>query len=433
MNRILLALLPFLCLCCKDEGTPPPDQVSSIQLRLKDASCTEAWLQATTTETPTTVVLVRDNQRIQTLRLLTTDSLIIDEGLLPKRAYTYQLQKLSPDSNVIDATESLQVTTTDTTSHNFTWHMDTLGVSSSTLSDVAIINDTLAYAVGEMYLRDSTGEIDPILYNLAKWNGQRWHIQRVPVPLCPNGTGYFPLRTIFAFEPNDVWMTGGGEMIHWDGYTFQGDCSMNPLLQGGLNKIWGMNSSNLYAVGNAGTIIHRTGTMWRRVESGVTANMQDVWGYTDPNLGSPIVFSVGGTSGNVKLLTLSPTAARDTLSWPSMEDAISIWTTNGFAIYAAGVGIWRHRGSSWQRMGGLPSGILFTRVRGSSSNNIFAVGSFGTLVHWNGTSWRQYGELPTDFRYQGIVASQNLVVATGFTLRGAFGDKAAVVIGRRIQ
>ncbi|MBI3006249.1 MAG: hypothetical protein HYY49_12660, partial [Ignavibacteriales bacterium] len=41
----------------------------------------------------------------------------------------------------------------DTTSHNFTWTIDTVGDgNSSVLYDVAIINDTLAYAVGEIYL-----------------------------------------------------------------------------------------------------------------------------------------------------------------------------------------------------------------------------------------------------------------------------------------
>jgi len=49
----------------------------------------------------------------------------------------------------------------DTTSHNFTWTLQRLGgASGSVLYDVAIINDTLTYAVGEMYLNDSTGQID---------------------------------------------------------------------------------------------------------------------------------------------------------------------------------------------------------------------------------------------------------------------------------
>ena len=47
----------------------------------------------------------------------------------------------------------------DTTSHSFNFTQYTIGGSgsSSYFKDVAIISDSLAYAVGEVYLNDSTG------------------------------------------------------------------------------------------------------------------------------------------------------------------------------------------------------------------------------------------------------------------------------------
>lgn len=70
----------------------------------------------------------------------------------------------------------------DTTSHNFTWQITVLGngLSSSMLNDVAIINDTLVYAVGEIYLKDSTGQEDINPYNLVRGNGSAWTIVRAP-------------------------------------------------------------------------------------------------------------------------------------------------------------------------------------------------------------------------------------------------------------
>jgi hypothetical protein len=57
----------------------------------------------------------------------------------------------------------------DTTSHNFSWEITQLGDGGgSSLYDVAIINDKLAYAVGEIRLKDSTGQWDPAIYNLVK-------------------------------------------------------------------------------------------------------------------------------------------------------------------------------------------------------------------------------------------------------------------------
>ena len=57
----------------------------------------------------------------------------------------------------------------DTTSHNFLWTLDTLGDgNSSTLYDVAIINDTLAYAVGEISVRNSIGGYRTPAFNFAR-------------------------------------------------------------------------------------------------------------------------------------------------------------------------------------------------------------------------------------------------------------------------
>jgi len=101
--------------------------------------------------------------------MTTNDSVFIDENLLPRRTYKYRAFRLNGTAPT-DSSTPVQVTTMDTTSHNFTWQIDTLGATASTLYDVVIINDTLAYAVGEMYLRDSTGQINPQAYNMAKWN-----------------------------------------------------------------------------------------------------------------------------------------------------------------------------------------------------------------------------------------------------------------------
>jgi hypothetical protein len=68
----------------------------------------------------------------------------------------------------------------DTTSHNFTWQIDTLGDGGgSVLYDVAIINNTLAYTVGEIYKRDSVGNWDPLPSGLALWNGRSWSSRKV--------------------------------------------------------------------------------------------------------------------------------------------------------------------------------------------------------------------------------------------------------------
>ena len=69
----------------------------------------------------------------------------------------------------------------DTTGHNYVWTQYLLGgAASSSLFDVAIINDESAIAVGEIYVYDSTGVVEPDPYNAARWDGSTWHLEKIP-------------------------------------------------------------------------------------------------------------------------------------------------------------------------------------------------------------------------------------------------------------
>ena len=133
--------------CKKDEPTQP--HVTTIQLSVEDVSCTEAWLKVSLTDVsePRTIALQQDGRTVLTSRLLGADSLLVVEGLLPHRTYSFAAERLS-DTTAIDASAPVQATTMDTTSHDWVFSLDTLGVTASSLQGVAIVNDTLAYAVG---------------------------------------------------------------------------------------------------------------------------------------------------------------------------------------------------------------------------------------------------------------------------------------------
>ena len=124
--------------------------------------------------------LAVDGRRMISRQVSATDTLVIADSLFPLHTYNVRAY-LIEDGLAGDSSNVIQITTMDTTSHQFTWQVDTLGDgASSVLYDVAIINDTLAYAVGEMYLRDTLGYFDPNAFNIAKWNGIRWQLKRLP-------------------------------------------------------------------------------------------------------------------------------------------------------------------------------------------------------------------------------------------------------------
>jgi hypothetical protein len=91
----MIMILATVVFACADEGTPPPPSVPSITLETLDASCTEAWLEVKLAAglQPRTLTLQRDTQTVLSMTLTASDTLIVDEGLLPNRQYTYMLTR----------------------------------------------------------------------------------------------------------------------------------------------------------------------------------------------------------------------------------------------------------------------------------------------------------------------------------------------------
>jgi len=427
----ILAALSLLALTCKKEP-PAAVHIPTLALAAVDASCTEAWLKLTTTQVPATVRLMRDGQAVSDFRLLTSDTLVVDEGLLPNRTYTYRAYRLA-DSRLIDSTTQVTLTTMDTTSHNFTWQIDTLGDGGgSVLYDVAIINDTLAYAVGEIYKRDSLGNWDPLPYNLVKWNGQRWELLKVTVQ-TRWGAVTAPIRGIFAFSPNDIWLVSG-DAIHGNGRTWTNyDVRLltgNDLVS--VDKAWGSSSSNMYFVGWNGTIIHYDGVRWRRIESGTNVDFVDIWGERFDGASEIVAVASYGIQvpqarAVVKIEPSAVSAVRDD-GLPL--DITSVWFMPRRKYFIGGAGFYQTRrlGQSWIQD---TTEIVYhvSRISARGWNDIVTSGSFGRLSHFNGWSWRHYAgvELPYIHGAIGARMGKHLIIAVGWLVQG----KAIAVRGWR--
>ncbi len=79
------------------------------------------------------------------------------------------------------------------------------------------------------------------------------------------------LYGVWAAAPDDVWAVGGNPgagtsapndvVLHFDGTSWGAGPGPQPLGRA-FFKVWGTASSNLYIVGEAGTVWHRRGTQW---------------------------------------------------------------------------------------------------------------------------------------------------------------------------
>lgn len=326
----------------------------------------------------------------------------------------------------------------DTTSHDFTWQIDVLGDGeASYLRDASIIDENNVWAVGSIYFKDSTGQFIYPAFGAAHWNGAKWEFKRLPAQ-APGYTTYLTPNGIFAFAPDDIWFAHGG-VHHYDGRqirsfwvnSFPGNA--NAILDSGqfIDKIWGTSSSNLWAVGTRGAIIHFDGTAWQKLESGTTQDIQDIWGIVDENTKEqkilcPVSNKYHG--GEKRVLQILPNNQVVDFDWTPQRVAYSIWFLENTPIYACGGAFFRYENKQWIKVTALPN-IFQNRVRGNNQNDVFVVGDFGVFAHYNGKSWKVYDSLSLpQGNYEGLAVKDNLVVAVGWN-----GDRAVVVRGKRKQ
>jgi hypothetical protein len=116
---------------------------------------------------------------------------------------------------------------------------------------------------------------------------------------------------------------------------------MNPLPTGDpLYGVWGSSGSDVFAVGELGTILHYDGTAWSTMSSGTTEQLYGVWGSSGSD-----VFAVG-LHGSI--------LHYDGTGWSAMssgtgEHLSRVWGSSGSDVFAVGVGIILH-GAAWSAM-----------------------------------------------------------------------------------
>jgi len=450
MNKnILLALFLFLnfnlCLNLTSCNTaeppiPPIEKIPALSLELDDVTCTEAWLQLTTKDLvlPAELTLKQYNPTgdslSQSFLLNTQDSLLYIDSLLPNQTYNFQLSCIwNPASGNQQQVSSIkqQVTTMDTTSHNFTFQSWTFGtIGSSTLYDVAIINGNDIWAVGEILIAD-TSQNGYTTYNAVHWDGSEWTLHKLyfyTIPGQPD-TGVYEAKSILAFDENNIWITSGSQITKWNGIR-QTNRHSSPVY---VNKLWGTDNNNIYAVGYNGQIAHYNGTNWQRIESGTTLEFMDIYGANNSKTGKQEIIAV--STQNLPLdkaiFKIDGNTATQISSTPIQWELFSCWFIPNRHYYVVGSGIYEKinlAGSNWKNE---PLDITHygtSRIRGSALNDVFVVGAFGEILHYNGFSWKSFlPELGTfNGSYGSLDIKENLVAITGLE-----SAKAKITIGHR--
>jgi hypothetical protein len=324
----------------------------------------------------------------------------------------------------------------DTTSHNFVWQIDTIGVISSYLLDVAIINENDIWAVGEIYLRDSTGVLDNEPYGAIHWNGSQWTLMKVPYHDFGSTTLHpGPIRTIYAFSASEVYATSSANLLKWNGSSWEEKAFFMTGIpfDGQVRKIWGSTPSNIFCVGNSGAIYHYTGSSWQKIESGTNIDIQDIWGAENPETGELEILAVASNGPLIpqakQLLKIEGTTAIILPDSGLPYNLNGIWFIPGETYFVTGDGVYylETPGQAWQADTTHP--LLYKdAIRGSGKNDIVIAGSFGLVSHFNGSGWYHYQgkEIPqfygryhaVDFRNNFLIAVGSINAVQGIILRG---------------
>jgi len=425
-----IVLISFILLNfgCKKNATEP---VETLALSVEDITCTEAWVKITSAnyQTPNTLTLFVNDKAEQSITLVSNDTLLYVDSLLPNQSY--KIKAAFTANNQQQTTNEVIAKTIDTTSHNFSWQTFTFGAnSSSVLYDVAIIDENNIWAVGEIYMNDSLGKPDPNNYNAAHWNGSKWELIKIA------GYGGWACRTVFAFSENNIWFEG---TIKWDGKKYSVHNNGFPLEPNGdgwqINKLWGTNSNDLYAVGNDGNIAHYDGNSWKKIESGITMDLYDI-SSTDGNN----VYVSGGDFLNTEGVLLKG----DKTGFHILKEGKNINEDEVFKPYFAGLGktVWESNKNTVLFGGNLLykyklGGIGFVKslqgnyfkenvhgeyfgfismVRGNAENDLILVGEGNTVRHFNGKTWQQLGfpyDFNSDYTWLAVAMKNDLIITVG--------------------
>ena len=189
------------------------------------------------------------------------------------------------------------------------------------------------------------------------------------------------LKDVWGSSETDIFAVGWrSTILHYDGVKWE-DISPETGTGLQLEGVWGSSGSNVFAVGSDGVILRYDGNEWRPMASVTTRHLYGIWGNSASDIfavGTNVILRYDGTAWH----EIVPDAGET-------PDLRAVWGTSGSDVFAVGCegSVLRYDGGSWRKMESSTEAHLYD-VWGSSGSDVFAVGSYGTILHYDGAEWR---------------------------------------------
>ena len=154
-----------------------------------------------------------------------------------------------------------------------------------------------------------------------------------------------------------------------------------------INHLWGTSSSQVFGVGDHGTIRRFDGTSWSNDKSPTSARLNAVWGSSASD-----VYAAGHGGAVLRL----GKGGWKSLSTGFSADVRGIWGSSASDVYFVGAGgLIQHfdgQGTWTARASGVTTAL--EGIWGSGASDVWAVGQHGVMLHYDGNAaktWTSHG------------------------------------------
>lgn len=210
---------------------------------------------------------------------------------------------------------------------------------------------------------------------LYRWDGAQ--VTRLAASLPDGSRG---LERLFVVDPTHLWAVGAaGGIFFWNGSAWTAEASRTTL---GLRGVWGLGSDAMWAVGERQTVLRRTDASgWSAVVTPAgTAALNGVWGLSASSLWAVgdggIILSFSGTGWAPESSTVA-----DNLTAITGGGATSV-----FAVAQSGAVLVRGGGGTWSSVRSTSRALLGASAVGS---DVFVVGAQGLRGAYRSSIWSQ--------------------------------------------
>jgi hypothetical protein len=421
-------------MCIRDRGcdTTEPAKDINIFLREVDVSVKEAYLHLSFESIKKRkLTLIRNGNLISEFSCSKLDTIITDTSLVSNTNYIYKVQE-GFDDYILAESNELPILTFEPTSHDISWEIYSFDEQINGIFwDIAAVDINNLWAVGEVYLLDSLGNYDNEPYGAAHWNGENWQFQKVSYRRYGTAGIIRPgaIRASYVVD-EELYVASSAVLLSYNENQWVERAFFIKDLPFGqqINKIWAEDSENIFLGANNGTVFNVTSNGWRIIVSNSTQTIHDLWGYPDIVENNIHVIGAVSVDDNIfegRLIKILDEENILDINLPTDRTTVSSWTNRGTPIYTCGDGIFSNRFGGWGEIS-LNTNVFSNNIRGTSLNDIFVVGDFGLIAHFNGINWKNYN-LPIAGNYKSLVIKENIIA-----IAGNYNGKAIVVIGERM-